>query len=150
MENYANKKFDLTDKDKSGTITIDEFQKFVNDIMKKKGLSLPKLDKIKIMMSRYDDDNNENLDKTEFQSMLFEIFIESREILISKYAKAKANSWKSEKASEYKELDRLDELDKLLNDTDKFYKKLEEVAIKVDKNKNKMLDIIEVTEFIFK
>ena len=148
MENYANKKFDATDTDHSGTITSDEFQKFVNQIMGKKGVPPPKFEKVQAMMKRYDTDSNKILDKNEFQQMLLEIFIESREILISKYAVEKANSWKPEKVPSYKNLDKAEDLDKLLNDTEKFYKKLSEIAKRVDKDKNAMLDINEVTDLI--
>lgn len=148
MQRYANKKFDQTDKDKSGTLELKEFKNFVTDIMTKKQLPPPSDRKVQALMKKYDTDKSGTLEKTEFQQMLFEIFLESREILILKYAEKKAASWKPAKSSKKKDTSQLKNLDQLLNESDKFYEELSGIAKKADKNENAMLDIDEVTEMV--
>eukprot|EP00826_Nyctotherus_ovalis_P012755 TRINITY_DN1339_c0_g1_i11.p2 TRINITY_DN1339_c0_g1~~TRINITY_DN1339_c0_g1_i11.p2 ORF type:complete len:388 (+),score=163.48 TRINITY_DN1339_c0_g1_i11:48-1211(+) len=148
MQKYADKKFDQTDKDKSGTLTLREFKDFVVGLMKQKNLPPPSDRKIAALMKRYDTDMNGTLERPEFKQMLLEIFIESREILIMKYAEKKANSWKPAKVPKKKDLSKVGELDKLLKDSDDFYAVLEKIAKEADKNQNSMLDIDEVTEVV--
>ena len=148
MERYTNKKFDQTDTDKSGTIDFSEFKGFVNKIMGNKGLPPPSDRKVTGLLNKYDTDKSGLLEKKEFHDMLLEIFIDSREILISKYAVKKAESWKPAKVPTYKDVSKVDELDKLLNNTEKFYKTFEEEAKIADENQNNKLDIDEVTGLI--
>jgi Ca2+-binding EF-hand superfamily protein len=148
MHKYANKKFDETDADKLGTIVHSEFKVFVANIMREKGLPTPSDKKIAALMKKYDKDKNDTLEKGEFHNMLLEIFIESREILISEYASKRAESWKPGKVPTYKDLSRVGELDELLNNTDDFHKEFEENAKRADANQNGMLDIEEVTELV--
>jgi Ca2+-binding EF-hand superfamily protein len=148
MQKYANKKFDETDTDKSGTLVLSEFKEFVVGLMTKKKLPPPSDKKITALMKRYDKDRNGTLEKNEFQQMLLEIFLESREILIMKYAEKKANSWKPSRVPKKKDTSKVADLDKLLQNSDNFYVVLEEIAKKADKNYNAMLDIDEVTELV--
>lgn len=148
MAKYADKKFDETDVDHSGTIVHSEFKAFVSKIMGKKGLPTPSDRKVAALMKKYDTDKSDTLEKNEFHDMLLEIFIESREILISKYAARKADSWKPGKVPTTRDTSKLQELDDLLKDTEKFYKVFEEHARRADTNKNAMLDIDEVTALV--
>eukprot|EP00826_Nyctotherus_ovalis_P000050 TRINITY_DN0_c1245_g1_i1.p1 TRINITY_DN0_c1245_g1~~TRINITY_DN0_c1245_g1_i1.p1 ORF type:complete len:455 (-),score=186.84 TRINITY_DN0_c1245_g1_i1:99-1463(-) len=148
MAKYADKKFDQTDVDKSGTLVLSEFKAFVTKIMTSKGLPAPSDRKVASLMKRYDTDKSNTLEKGEFHNMLLEIFIESREILIAKYAVKKADSWKPAKVPAHKDTSRLAELDELLKNTENFYKTFEALAKSADKNKNAMLDIDEVTELL--
>jgi len=148
MERYADKKFDETDSDKSGILDFSEFKVFVNKIMGNKGLPPPSDRKVTALVKKYDTDKSGTLEKKEFHDMLLEIFIESREILISKYAVKKAESWKPAKVPTYKDLSKVSELDRLLNNTDDFYKAFKEEAKIADENQYNKLDIDEVTSLI--
>ena len=148
MERYADKKFDETDSDKSGILDFSEFKVFVNKIMGNKGLPPPSDRKVTALVKKYDTDKSGTLEKKEFHDMLLEIFIESREILISKYAVKKAESWKPDKVPTYKDLSKVSELDRLLNNTDDFYKAFKEEAKIADENQYNKLDIDEVTSLI--
>lgn len=148
MQDYANKKFAETDTDKSGTITLSEFKEFVGGIMTKRGLPLPSDRKVANLMKKYDTDKNGTLERKEFQQMLLEIFVESREIVIAKYAEKKANSWKPGKVPSSKDTSKVGELDKLLNDTDEFYTVLERVIRQAGYNPRSKLDIDEMTEVL--
>lgn len=148
MAKYADKKFDQTDVDKSGTLVLSEFKAFVTKIMTSKGLPAPSDRKVASLMKRYDTDKSNTLEKGEFHNMLLEIFIESREILIAKYAVKKADSWKPAKVPAHKDTSKLSELDELLKNTENFYNTFEELARRADKNKNAMLDVDEVTELL--
>jgi len=148
MERYTNRKFDQIDTDKSGTVDFSEFKGFVNKIMGNKGLPPPSDRKVTGLLNKYDTDKSGLLEKKEFHDMLLEIFIDSREILISKYAVKKAESWKPAKVPTYKDVSKVDELDKLLNNTYDFYKTFEEEAKIADENQYNKLDIDEVTSLI--
>ena len=148
MTKYAQKKFEATDTDNSGELSFEEFKEFVAGLMKKKDLPAPSDRRIKSMMKRYDKSGSGTLYKCEFQQMLLEIFLESRELLIANYAKKKAISWKPAKVPKNKDTSKVGELDKLLNNSDDFYVVLEEIAKKADKNQNAMLDINESTELV--
>ena len=80
--------------------------------------------------------------------MLLEIFLESREILIMKYAAKKAESWKSERSVSKTSSADIKKLNDLLNDTEKLYEVLVQVSKHVDQNENAMLDLDEVTDMI--
>jgi len=148
MKTYAEKKFIATDTDNSGELSFDEFKEFVAGLMRKKDLPAPSDRRIKSMMRRYDKTNSGTLYKCEFQNMLLDIFLESRELLIINYAKNKADSWKPAKVPEKKDTSKVGELDKLLNSSDDFYVVLEEIAKQADKNQNNMLDISESTQLV--
>lgn len=148
MDNYAEKKFNQTDTDKSGTIEQKEFKDFVIGLMTKKSLPPPSDRKIQALMKRYDTDKNGTLEKGEFREMLLEIFLESRTILISKYAEKKASSWKSSRAPKKKDTSGLAELEKLLQNDDEFYAVLEELGKKADVNMNSKHDIDEVHDLL--
>ena len=148
MDSYADKKFKATDKDKSGALDVQEFKKFVSDIMAKKKLPPPNDKKIQALINKYDADGSGKLEKNEFQQMLLEIFLESREILILKYAAKKAESWKSERSVSKTGSSNIKELDDLLKDTEKLYEVLVKVSKHVDQNSNSLLDLDEVTDMI--
>eukprot|EP00826_Nyctotherus_ovalis_P061074 TRINITY_DN8656_c0_g1_i3.p1 TRINITY_DN8656_c0_g1~~TRINITY_DN8656_c0_g1_i3.p1 ORF type:complete len:344 (+),score=125.70 TRINITY_DN8656_c0_g1_i3:73-1104(+) len=148
MQKYADKKFDQSDADKSGTLELKEFKNFVTGLMATKKLPPPSDRKISALMKRYDTDRNGTLEKNEFREMLLEIFVESREILVAKYAEKKAASWKPVKVPKKKDVSGLPELEALLKNSDEFYNTLDEIAKKVDRNKNGKYDIGEVTDML--
>jgi len=148
MTKYAEKKFAETDTDNSGELSPEEFKDFVAKLLSNKGLPPPSDRRIKSMMRRYDKSGSGTLYKCEFQNMLLEIFLESRELLIINYAKNKADSWKPAKVPEKKDTSKVRELDNLLMNSDEFYAVLEDIAKKADKNQNNMLDIRESTELV--
>ena len=108
MTAYADKQFKKTDKDNSGTLELKEFKAFVTGIMTNKRLPPPSDRKVLALMKKYDKDSNGTLDPQEFKSMLEEIFCESREILVLKYADKKAASWKSTRAPAKKDTSKVE------------------------------------------
>lgn len=148
MQDYSNKKFDETDTDKSGTITLNEFKEFVNNLMAKRNLPPPTEKKVGNLMKKYDTNKNGTLERNEFQQMLFEIFVESREILVTKYAEKKANSWKPEKVPSRKDTSKVDELDKLLSNTEEFNTVLERTIRQAGYNPKSKFDIDQMTEVL--
>ncbi len=147
MDTYSHKKFDQNDTDKSGKLILKEFKGFISSIMAKKNLPPPSDSKIEALMKKYDQDKNGALDRTEFEHLLFDVFMGSREALIRKFATTKAESWKAVKgvAGDAGEAEKLGQL---LKDTNKFYEELESVAKEVDKDKSSTLSIDEVTDLI--
>ena len=147
MTSYADKKFKATDTDLSGKVILGEFKQFVTSIMAKKNLPPPADDKIEIMMKKYDKDKSGSLEKPEFEKMLFDVFMSSREVLIRKYAEGKAASWKGKKPSTGDPLE-AEKLGKILRTTRVFYEELDAVAKEVDKDKDATLGIDEVTDLV--
>lgn len=149
MKNYSDKQFKSHDADNSGNLALSEFKAFVTEIMTKKGLPPPPDDKIELLMKKYDKDKSGQLDIGEFSKMLFDVFMSSREVLIRKYAEAKAKSWKPTKGKPG-DATQIAALEKLLKNTNAFYAELDAVAKEVDKDKSATLSIDEVTELVSK
>lgn len=148
MQEYANQKFDEVDSDHSGTISAGELRVFVADIMRKKGFPEPTDQKIDELMKYFDKDNSSTLEKNEFEKMLREIFVESREILARKYAAKKADSWKPAKVPRNPDRSQLQALDKELNHPVDFYKTLDEIASSKRINRNSTISLSEVKELV--
>lgn len=125
LNSYADKQFDKTDVDHSGTLVLTEFRNYVTNIMTDKNVPAPSEGKINSLLRKYDKDENGMLDKAEFRQMLLEIFLESRESLLRSYAEKKASSWKTTRPIGKKDLSRVEELDELLKDSGKLYEQLE-------------------------
>lgn len=146
MQKYANKKFDETDKDNSGTLIVSEFKVFVTNILTRKGLPPPTDKKVDELMRYFDSDRSGTLEKNEFEKMLYEIFMESREILIRKYAVKKADSWKPERVPARKDTSELYKLDNQLNNSKQFYDDLNNVAVSKGYNRDSMMDMDSVVD----
>jgi len=149
MKSYSEKQFKTHDADNSGALQLSEFKAFVTEIMTKKGLPPPPDDKIELLMKKYDKDKSGQLDIGEFSKMLNDVFIGSREVLIRKYAEAKAKSWKPTKGQPG-DATQIANLEKLLKNANNFYVELDAVAKEVDKDKSATLNIDEVTELVAK
>ncbi len=143
----AQKKFAEMDSDHSGKVSIGELKAFVAQIMSQKKLPAPTDEKVKALMVKYDKDKSGSLDGNEFKSMLFDIFMGSREVLIRKYAESKADELRAE-FPPTKDTAGAQKLTAVLKDTAAFYKELEEIAKVVDKDKSKTLNHSEVTELV--
>jgi hypothetical protein len=146
MQKYADSKFDEVDTDKSGTITISELKDFVTRIMNSKGLPPPTDQQVDALMKYFDLDKSNTLEKYEFEKMLHEVFIESREILVRSYAEKKANSWKPMKVPADKDTSELSNLDNLLKEPKDFYKTVDDVANEKGYNRESVMNINEITE----
>eukprot|EP00826_Nyctotherus_ovalis_P027689 TRINITY_DN2166_c0_g1_i22.p1 TRINITY_DN2166_c0_g1~~TRINITY_DN2166_c0_g1_i22.p1 ORF type:complete len:464 (+),score=145.30 TRINITY_DN2166_c0_g1_i22:619-2010(+) len=148
MQEYANQKFDEVDADRSGAISAGELRVFVADIMRKKGFPEPTDQKIDELMKYFDKDNSSTLEKNEFEKMLREIFVESREILAQKYAAKKADSWKPAKVPKSQDRSQLQALDKELNRPVDFYKTLDEIASSKRISRDSTISFNEVKELV--
>jgi len=148
MQDYVNKKFDEVDTNKSGSISTSELKDFVTSIMKSQGLPPPTDKKVNELMKYFDLDRSETLEKHEFEKMLDQVFMESREILVRRYAEKKANSWKPMKIPEDKDTSKLSTLDNLLGEREKLYKTIDNIANKKGYNRKSNMDINKLTELI--
>lgn len=145
LNKYATKKFTELKKDKE-TVTIEEFKGFVTELMHKKGLPSPSENQILFITGRYDTKENDKLDGEEFEQLLFDVFIKSRELLIVKYAAKKANSWKFDKILTAFDSPNTKELDELLANSEELSEVLEEVVKHEGKNMTSTFSIDEVAE----
>lgn len=148
MQKYADKKFDDVDKDHSGTLTVDEFKDFVSGMLTKKNLPPPSDRKIEAMMRYYDKDKSGTLEKYEFEKMLHEIFSDSREILVKKYAVNKADSWKNEKTPHNPDTSELNRLDAMLENSIDLYKEVDNIAKTKSYQRDAIMDIDEVAKLV--
>lgn len=146
MRKCADKKFDKATEDGAKALSSKDFRELVEKIVSKKKLPAPSDAKIDEVLRNYKKSNESVIEKDEFEQMLFEIFLESREILIMKYAEEKASSWKQRKKP--KDTSRLPDLDKLLGNSSNFYKILKEVVEKTGKSEETMFSIDEVTKVL--
>eukprot|EP00826_Nyctotherus_ovalis_P052410 TRINITY_DN6636_c0_g2_i3.p1 TRINITY_DN6636_c0_g2~~TRINITY_DN6636_c0_g2_i3.p1 ORF type:complete len:355 (+),score=128.01 TRINITY_DN6636_c0_g2_i3:24-1067(+) len=148
MQKHADKLFEEFDKDKSGKLSVSEFNSFMVDMMVKKNLPAPSEKKVDEMLRRYDIDRSRSLEKHELKQLLLETFLESRDLLISEYARKKANSWRPEKVPEEKDISKLGELDALLQDNIEFFITLEKVMKELNKSDNQVFSLDEVSEIL--
>eukprot|EP00826_Nyctotherus_ovalis_P013896 TRINITY_DN13820_c0_g1_i3.p1 TRINITY_DN13820_c0_g1~~TRINITY_DN13820_c0_g1_i3.p1 ORF type:complete len:495 (+),score=141.04 TRINITY_DN13820_c0_g1_i3:111-1595(+) len=142
---YAKKKFAEIKKSKE-TVTIEEFKEFVIELMQKKGLPFPSENQILYIMGRYDTKENDKLDASEFEQLLLDMFIESRELLIVRYAAKKANSWKFDKVFAASDSPNIKELEEVLTNSEELSEVLEEIVKHEGKNMTSTFSIDEVTE----
>lgn len=147
MQTYADAKFDEVDTDQSGTISTSELKVFITDIMNSKGFPAPSNKKIDELMNYFDKDASGTLEKNEFEKMLYEVFIESREILVRRYAKKKAESWKPMKVPTNKNTSQLSALDKLLENPTDLYKRLDRILEDKGYNRESTMNTNELKEF---
>jgi len=148
LHKYADKKFEEANKDKSGALTINEFKDYILELMHKK--RFPSLSQLKFesLLRRHNKDEDSNVDKIEFELLLFDIFIESRESLIARYAINKARAWKLDRVITREEYSEAKELENVLESTDDFNKVLEEVVRQAEKSTNIALSVDEVAEIV--
>lgn len=147
LRRYAGKKFVEMDKGETGALEVSEAEGLVAELLQKKGLPAPTNDRVEALMRRYVSNENNKLDKTEFEQLLFDVFVESRELLIAKYAVKKANSWKLTKAPSTAPSEAKD-LDQLVDSSENFYEALEEAAKQAGKNTGLALGVDEVEEVV--
>eukprot|EP00826_Nyctotherus_ovalis_P056054 TRINITY_DN7503_c0_g1_i1.p1 TRINITY_DN7503_c0_g1~~TRINITY_DN7503_c0_g1_i1.p1 ORF type:complete len:454 (-),score=113.44 TRINITY_DN7503_c0_g1_i1:165-1526(-) len=148
MSSYAKKKFRQANADGSGALNHSEFKSFITTLMARKQLPAPSDRAVSSMIQLYDTNNTNTLSEAEFERMLLEIFIESRELLIARYAVNKANSWKPAKVPAVKDIEKLNSLEEVLEKAENFYNALDEIGEAKGYSKNTVLSIDEITELL--
>lgn len=148
MQECADKAFEKFDKDKSGKLSVSEFNSFMVEMMVKQKLPAPSESKVEEMLRRYDIDRSRTLEKHELKQLILETLLESRDLLIAEYARKKANSWRPEKVPEEKDVSKLGELDALLQDNIEFFIVLEKIMKELNKSDKQAFNLEEVWEVL--
>jgi hypothetical protein len=146
LHKYAEKKFRQADTENTGTLVLDNVRNCMAKLMHRKELPFPSEDRLNFLMRRYDTSESNKLEKSEFEQLLYDIFMESRDLLIDKYAIKKANSWMFDKTNATMDIPKLRELDELLSNTEDFDDALGKAVVSAGKNASSTFSVDEVAE----
>jgi len=146
LQKYAKKKFIQADIKNNGVLALDDVKDCIIKLIHNKGLPIPSDENLKALMRRYDTGGSNKLERSEFEQLLLDVFMESKDLLVEKYAIKKANSWMFNKTKVPIGTPKLRELNELLNNTEEFDDALGNVIVKEGKNASSILSIDEVTE----